>query len=418
MIDSDASLDVYHHAPALHRNPVVGSLQVLAWLFLHPSAWCQYVARLDATLRPDFCFAELRRTHLHNPRLLWQLLLSHAVWFCCVAVLILVILLLTGVPGHRLLFGVMFGMGVGMAASIVVGAFISLPAGIVTGVLGGLLSGVARGVVGEGAIGTALGCLTSVMAGGIASVGITVVAAMASRQVTYPFRRRIGTVLVGIVIAAMVMSLVILIARSSAIRSLVGIPAGGIVGLAAGGVVWLRTWQGRRGLVVGLVTASLVGVACSGAIPVASSVTANWASGAAACLLFSSSFMLSYTLAERLAGPWAGAIASALGGGICLALISVDATLRPTFLGADAGRYVPLSLGVVLLGLTHALWRPVLCYPFEALWGALLYRADEQRRSDLPSLLRWQAAFWDEWQRLPLPWLDAHAVLVAEATPC
>ena len=24
MIDSDASLDVYHHAPALHPNPVVG----------------------------------------------------------------------------------------------------------------------------------------------------------------------------------------------------------------------------------------------------------------------------------------------------------------------------------------------------------------------------------------------------------
>ena len=181
--------------------------------------------------------------------------------------LILVILLLTGVPVRRLLFGVTFGMGVGMAASIVAGGFISVPAGIVAGVLGGLLSGVARGIAGEGAIGTALGGLTSVMAGGIASVGITVVAAVASRQVTYPFRRRIGSVLMGLVIAAMVMSLVILIARSTAIRSLVGIPAGGVVGLAAGGVVWLRTWQGRRGLVVGLVTASLAGVACSGAVP-------------------------------------------------------------------------------------------------------------------------------------------------------
>jgi len=50
-------------------------------------------------------------------------------------------------------------------------------------------------------------------------------------------------------------------------------------------------------------------------------------------------------------------------------------------------------------------------------WHALLYRADERRTGDRPSLLRWHAAFWDEYQRLPWFGLDEHVVLVAERCP-
>jgi hypothetical protein len=34
-----------------------------------------------------------------------------------------------------------------------------------------------------------------------------------------------------------------------------------------------------------------------------------------------------------------------------------------------------------------------------------------------PGLLRWQVVFWDEWQRLPLPFLDEHLVLLMEHCP-
>jgi hypothetical protein len=56
-------------------------------------------------------------------------------------------------------------------------------------------------------------------------------------------------------------------------------------------------------------------------------------------------------------------------------------------------------------------------YPFLMAWHILLYRADEWRTGDRPGLLRWHAAFWDEYQRLPWFGLDEHVVLVAERHP-
>jgi hypothetical protein len=173
------------------------------------------------------------------------------------------------------------------------------------------------------------------------------------------------------------------------------------------------------------------------------------------CLTYNAYFALPYVLAERVAGPWAGAVAGALGVGGVLIIYWIALGSHSLWL------IVPLILACILLGLTLAWWRPVVLYPALVVWNTLLYQADERRiigrpsllhlqavlrdeqqwlplsgldkdspfpaawrtllhrleqhrTSDQTSLLRWHSAFWDEHQWLHLPGLDAHLVMAME----
>jgi hypothetical protein len=122
-------------------------------------------------------------------------------------------------------------------------------------------------------------------------------------------------------------------------------------------------------------------------------------------------FALFYMLTSRIGGTWAGIIAGALpcaGGWIVSLVLIHNEPLWPALL---------LSLAGTVLGLTAVWWRPLLLYPFLAAWNTLLYWSDDRRQGDRPSLLRWNSAFWDEHQRLPLFGLEEHLVLVAERNP-
>ncbi|WP_414569901.1 AAA family ATPase [Nostoc sp. CCY 9925] len=81
---------------------------------------------------------------------------------------------------------------------------------------------------------------------------------------------------------------------------------------------------------------------------------------------------------------------------------------------------LPLGLGLGLpmwgIGVTINLWRPAIFYPFVLLYNSLLYQLDKQRK-DNKTLLRWHSAFWDELQYIPLIGLDKHLILVIERNP-
>jgi hypothetical protein len=118
-----------------------------------------------------------------------------------------------------------------------------------------------------------------------------------------------------------------------------------------------------------------------------------------------------YIVTKRIAGPWLGAIAVALGGsaGWLAAIIVISRLpLWPT---------LPLSLVSIFLGLTLFLWRSVVLYPFLIAWNALTRRADERRPKKGFSLLRKHSAFWDEHQPLPLIGLPEHLLHVIEHNP-
>jgi hypothetical protein len=128
--------------------------------------------------------------------------------------------------------------------------------------------------------------------------------------------------------------------------------------------------------------------------------------------LLAALFAFCYVLAERIAGPWTGAVAGALGGGGGFFLAVIGSHSRWPIL--------PIGVLAIILGLTLAWWRPLFLYPVLMIWNYLLYRADHndsRRGVERPSFLRWHTAFWDEYQRLPLLGLDDHLLLLLARNP-
>ena len=80
--------NAYTDAPILHPNLILGALQLLFWLFLHPSAWRNYVTRIDPDLRPDFCLADLSRAQWRNPALRRLLVTAYVLYPLLVGLLI------------------------------------------------------------------------------------------------------------------------------------------------------------------------------------------------------------------------------------------------------------------------------------------------------------------------------------------
>jgi hypothetical protein len=223
---------------------------------------------------------------------------------------------------------------------------------------------------------------------------------------------------VGILISGLIVGAASSLA-SIAPDSVLGIVAGGVaVGVTAGIAVGWRTRRWRRGVAMGLLTSAVIGTLCG----IAGANEMMSAKGAVSGALFTTLFVLPYILAEGIGGTAAGALAGAMGSGggwLALYIFNRELSLWPI-------------LGI-LLGLTLPWWRPVLSYPFQAAWNFLLHRADEQTHpvgataalapaphSAAPPrrhLLRYHSAFWDQFQRLRMPGLDDHLVLVMEHNP-
>ena len=49
-----------YEQPRLHPNLVLSSLQLLAWILFRPSAWRDYITRIDPTLQPDCTLLDIK----------------------------------------------------------------------------------------------------------------------------------------------------------------------------------------------------------------------------------------------------------------------------------------------------------------------------------------------------------------------
>jgi hypothetical protein len=423
---TQASKNAYTNAPELHGNWLLSSLQLLFWLFFHPSAWRNHVARFDPALSSDFCLAELTRTQWRNPALRRLLINGYIVWPLLIASLVSLVLWGLGRSASEITYGVALSTVLGLAGGVAVGTAFSLAFGVTVGVTFGLACAVeyvADRVVGAGGIEYALA----------AGLVLGAAASVASERRTYPFAQYMRGVVTGGLIGGLALGLVSLVAyfvaggvpssAESFVLARVDIVAYDVVSLVAGSLVlgltvgW-RTGKWRRGLGLGLA----LGVAYAAAYAVAGFALHLAQSPVMDGLAFgvqrgiwrgvrnSVPTVLPYALAEPIAGPWAGAVAGAL------AYVGW-ATIRHASVGTPVGLAVLVLLAGTLVGLTQAWWRPVILWPFTVAWNRLLYRADEWRAGDRSSLLRWHSAFWDEHQRLPLVGLSEHLVLVMERYP-
>lgn len=400
----------YTDTPSLRRPLLLGSLQLLFWLFFHPAAWRHHVQRIAPDLPADFSLLQLERRYWRNKEVWRLLLLSFLAWPVLAGILVGGLLALFNVPGEN----VVFGMAIGVTAGVLLGLVASLAGSVAIGVAVGLAVGVVVGLGGsvvlsapfllpvglplDDALGMVLG-LAGGVAGGLSFAVATGVAGEtpnSGRDATYSLIRQVTGVIVGAGVGLISGWLTSKLSGSVVVGVSIGLPF-------AIGVAW-RTGSTKQGFFAGLILAVLAGLGglLSLLLPL------GIGGGLVLVTLAVSLFTLPYALAERLAGPWSGALAGSLGSGAGF-----------FFFVSSNGRWLfPFLLTLVglLLGLTLAWWRPILSYPLLAMWHRFLWQVDLLRPRS-PHFLRYHSAFWDEFQRLPLTNLDEHLLLVMQRNP-
>lgn len=419
----------YTDWPELHPNLILGSLHLFFWLFFHPSAWSNYVARLYPPLSADFSLIELKRNHWQDRRVQRLLIQSHLILPLLPAVVIGLILWNQGVSfDQSMVVPVMYILAIDLALSLMIGSVISVAAGTVGGTLVGLAVGVAGSISSSGYleaiivptfISLAIGLVVSVAAGLIET----------GSQTTVSVRRRIsgeslqiqlGSIVVGVLMGVGVAALVRL--GLTALTGLaIGLPENVsywssraiVVGASFG--VALGWGQGKMaGITGGIISGLIYGLVVAGlqtqffqqtGFLVDSGLAGGLSSGFLFGLSFGVTVVLPFVLSDYIAGPWAGAWAGALGSW-GRHIWRNEVPLWPV---------LPLGLAGISLGLTQRLWRPLLLYPLEGAWNLLLFQFD--RRRSKPALLRYHSAFWDELQQLPLTGLDDHLLLILDRNP-
>jgi hypothetical protein len=421
--------NVYTDAPNLHPNLILGSLHLFFWLFFHPSAWRNFIIRIDPTLQPDFTLIELSRAQWRSPAL--RRLLGQAYLILPLLVVGLpvgLILWTEDAPLESMVVPIAYVVAISLTLGLMLGAVISVASGVASGVLVGLAAGVVATVTNGFVEGVAVPTAISIAIG----AGAGIASSLASQRSTPSSSRQISTtplqtpklqaskmqtqiggivigVLVGVVVVFLVrLGLTTLASLTIGLTEDIGynlartIVVGGSFGVAIG-------W--RRGIVAGVAGGLVVSLAYAITIIAWKNNWSGLAIGLTSGVLFGTSFsvtvVLPYVLSERIAGAWAGGWAGALGSW-GRHVFRNNAPLWPT---------LPLGFLGIFLGLTLAWWRPVLLYPLLAAWNLGLHHLDKRRVGHGPSLLRWHSAFWDEFQRLPLSGLDDHLLMVIERNP-
>lgn len=405
----------FTHSPPLHRNFLIGSLQLLAWLLWHPAAWRSYVARCDPNLRPDFALAELSRAQWRQAWV-WRLLVSYWVWAGLIGLVVAAVWVSRGVSGRDLLFWVSVSLVFGFATSIPVAIAANVAVGYILFCVVSLTTGI---VVVQFNNNFEFAILLIILATGYAG---NIAGTVPSLQTHSRGQQALG-ILVGIVIGLGViiigagagLSLTLVMNANLSTAPFVGVIEDtgyalmvGVAGAVTGGVAFgVRRANWREGAalagLVGLVFGALSGL-------LNNNLGSTLASVLLMSLVIAAMFALPYLLADRIGGAWAGALAGALSGGAAgFSLAQMGETNRYVLFFVLL-LSVPFILGAHWVG-------AFIFYPAFAIWNLLLLRLDEQRAAGQPLLLRWHSAFWHEHQFLPLVGLDEYLVLAHQRNP-
>ena len=137
----------YTDAPELHPNLILGSLHLLFWLVFHPSAWCNYTARIDSGLSPNFTLTDLNQAQWTTPAL-WRLCVQGYLILPLLAGLATGLTLwLQGVSPAAVVTPVMYTTFLSLAIGLMVSAVVGVAAGIASGAAVGLAVGVVASVI-------------------------------------------------------------------------------------------------------------------------------------------------------------------------------------------------------------------------------------------------------------------------------
>jgi hypothetical protein len=384
-------------------------LRVLAWVFFAPSAWDHYVWRIDPTISPAFALVELKASHWKHPELR---LLLRSVYFVGPFIVSLAVGLarcLAGDSAEQIAFKVSASLAGGISAGVIFGMTIGVAGSIVVALAAAVACGLNDGIQWRVAL-----CFAASLTAGVLS-------SFSGRSSHRSPWLHLGATALGILVSG----LTILIGGVLMLLLRFLLPFDLAYGLAfgflAGVILGARAAKFKRwtfSISVGILLCEAVGgyygvaftwVRVNRVIPnPGAGVFCGLAGGIANALMFATLFIPPFILARRIGGPWSAAVAGAMGSGGGYLIYSMILGSFPVWPG---WLLAVLSLG---LGLTVLWWRPLLSYPFEATWNLLLFRADERRLADGHPWFMWHAALWDEYQFVPFAGLSEHLVLVLD----
>ncbi len=403
---------------ALSANPLVGSLQLLVWLFFQPSAWRACLQQIDPALPPHFCLAELTDLHWQHP------LLRRLLAYGYIVLPILSGLLITSglaVSGHLTQLGII-GLFFGLGTSLLLGTTVSAAGGVVAAVVGIAVFGITWSRTS-----LLFDMVTTPLVGGIyglvTAAVVHVLLNIADQRHPPALIRQTGSFVLSFFASLAAIAFIFWVTTftlpigdqgglgNHVLGLIVAVLTASLLGLSIG---W-RTLSLQRGwtlaFVCGIIVFNIFGDIGNEFCRIPSGVLLIRTYNLVFTLLFVLLFSLAYVSVERFAGPRPAAIASSLG------TIALHITLGNLMGLYNTQLNIVISLSLCLLGFTASIWRPILFYPLEAALTTLLLRADWGRKLITSRLLYLNAGFWDEGQFLRLYGLDEHLVLQAERNP-
>ncbi|MCB0037418.1 MAG: ATP-binding protein [Anaerolineales bacterium] len=410
-----ASRTIYTHSPALHRNILIASLQLVAWILFHPSAWNNYIKGLDVNLSPDFTILDLGQKQLNNSHLRHLLFCLFLIWPVLVLSFVFIALIPFPIAIGSMLFGLEMSLGafIGTALTTSLGgsvraAYVAIPVGIVIGLTSGITGQIPMGSTLDNSIGIIF--LFAYGLGGNLLIydkidTPTLIPKFAGQQV--------GGILLGSLVGAIIGGITYLVAVSltslfieNSIREI-----GLISGIFMGGVTYLlavalrKSWRGAFLAFLVYITITIASLLLSQLFhwEHVQTITAGLMGG----IWFTSIYILSNLLSKPLAGAWAGAIAGAVAGlGFPIIFWLVD--------GNSLLWLLPLGGLAIFAGFTFTWWLPTLLAPILIMWGTILYYLDSREATLGKTHFSQHPVFWVEFPRWRWPGLVAHLLLLSK----
>ena len=145
--------NAYTDAPEQQPRLIMGSLQLLFWIFFRPSAWCNHLVRIDPALHPN---SQVWSRLQWSNRALWRLLIQGFLLLPLLANLALNLVRLgLAESGENLALRVAVGVAVSLAFGLAFGIVLRVAVGVVTSVVVSVVFGLAFGLAVRAAISAA-----------------------------------------------------------------------------------------------------------------------------------------------------------------------------------------------------------------------------------------------------------------------
>ncbi|WP_414755155.1 AAA family ATPase [Anabaena sp. CCY 9910] len=163
--------NAYTDAPEQHPNLILGSLQLLFWLFFRPAAWRNHLQRIDPILATDTSLTSfISQGGRWRNSALWRLIIQGYLILPILANLLLgLVLWVLGDPITYIAVRVATGVAMGVVLDVILDVEFGVAIGVVFGVVFGValdvVFGVALGMVFGIVFGVALGVTLDVAAG-------------------------------------------------------------------------------------------------------------------------------------------------------------------------------------------------------------------------------------------------------------